>query len=265
MNDVLSVVLERHIAAIHADTDVIPWASPVLSFGDPTKSSVATVGLNPSNREFVDENGRELSGKRRRFQTLKSLGIGAWAGLSSNQAELILTACIRYFGNNPYDGWFRRLDTVISGTDTSYYEPHSAACHLDLIPFATGRKWSELTRRQRQDLLSISGDALARILQKSSIRLLILNGRSVVERFMDIAGINVSAFEMSAWALPRRSVSVSGYAYCATIETLSGIPLGRRVALLGYNHNIQSSFGVTTETIAAIRNWIGWYSRGALA
>lgn len=32
----------------------IPWASPVVSFGNPAISRVATLGLNPSNLEFVD-------------------------------------------------------------------------------------------------------------------------------------------------------------------------------------------------------------------
>ena len=44
-----------------AETGIIPWAAPIPVFGDLCTSRVATVGLNPSNREFVDEDGIELT------------------------------------------------------------------------------------------------------------------------------------------------------------------------------------------------------------
>ena len=53
--------------------NVIPWSSPVISFGDLSRARVATLGLNPSNREFVDDAGIELDGPSRRFPTLRSL------------------------------------------------------------------------------------------------------------------------------------------------------------------------------------------------
>lgn len=38
----------------------------------------------------------------------------------------------------------------------------------------------------------------------------------------------------------------------------------RDILVLGYSHNIQSSFGVTTEVIGAIRDWVAAQSDGAL-
>jgi hypothetical protein len=35
-----------------------------------------------------------------------------------------------------------------------------------------------------------------------------------------------------------------------------GIDLERELLVLGFNHNIQSSFGMTTEVTTAIRHWI---------
>ena len=55
--------------------DVIQWAAPVISFGNMSQSKIATLGLNPSNREFVDLAGNELCGHERRFHTLKSLNL----------------------------------------------------------------------------------------------------------------------------------------------------------------------------------------------
>jgi hypothetical protein len=37
---------------------------------------------------------------------------------------------------------------------------------------------------------------------------------------------------------------------------LSGIRLAEEILVLGYNHNLQSSFGVTNTVIFAIRDWI---------
>jgi hypothetical protein len=46
----------------------------VLFFGDLFTSSVATVGLNPSRLEYLDKHGKKLSGARRRFESITSMG-----------------------------------------------------------------------------------------------------------------------------------------------------------------------------------------------
>jgi hypothetical protein len=62
---------------------------------------------------------------------------------------------------------------------------------------------------------------------------------------------------MPQWALPRRQqADVAGIAYKGIVREVSGISLGRELLVLGFNHNIQSSFGVTTEVRDAIRRWI---------
>ena len=40
------------------------------------------------------------------------------------------------------------------------------------------------------------------------------------------------------------------------IDTLAGYQLGRDLLVLGFNHNLQSSYGVTTTALAAIREWV---------
>src|SRR5256885_16941618 len=120
-------------------TDVIRLGCPVPSFGDLSSSGVATLGLNPSNREFMDELGEELEGTFRRFHTLNSLGLASWSDVDSRHLRLILESCRTYFLGNPYDRWFKRLDQVVSGTQASFYDVSRQACHLDLIPYATAR------------------------------------------------------------------------------------------------------------------------------
>ena len=139
----------------------------------------------------------------------------------------------------------------------SYYDSLSSACHFDLVPFATNQRWSELSGQQRSVLLSLTGSTLGMILRDSQVRLLILNGSSVVNAFQSVAGLTFQATEIPAWSLGRRSRSfVKGVAYTGMADTVSGVNLDRQIAVVGFNHNLQSSFGVTKKVISSIREWI---------
>lgn len=254
----LVTLLDRIGADAARDADVIPWGCPVPAFGDPTVARVASLGLNPSNREFVDDRGRELAGDARRFHTLRSLGLATWADADAEHLDQILAACRDYFDGNPYDRWFRRLDTVVSATGASFYDSASPACHLDLIPYATAQKWTALSARQRAGLLRLAGDTLGLLLRRSAVRVLILNGQSVVTHFQAATGIALDRAEMSDWALPRQSGDdVPGIAYHGRVDAVSGFPLPAELLVLGFNHNLQSSYGVTAKVVGAIRRWVG--------
>ena len=169
---------------------------------------------------------------------------------------MISESCTAYFSRNPYDGWFRKLDYIISGTSISFYNGNAKACHLDLIPYATARKWTALSYKQRTILLNLAGDTLALLLRDSPVKLMVLNGSSVVKQFEEISGVKLEKKLMRNWSLPRRGSPVKGFAYKGVIRELSGIDLGREIAIFGFNHNIQSSFGVTREVTTAIKHWI---------
>ncbi len=230
MHTTLTTLIDRLDSPAVSGTDVIRWGCPVPSFGDLSSARVATLGLNPSNREFVDESGDELQGAFRRFHTLASLGLRSWSEVDARHLRLILESCRTYFLGNPYDRWFKRMEQVVAGAKASFYNASCGACHLDLIPYATARKWT---------------------------RILILNGRSVVEQFQEVACIRLDRQQMRAWSLGRKpKPDVMGLAYTGLVHTLSGIRLPHEILILGYNHNLQSSFGVTNEVIVAIRDWI---------
>jgi len=170
--------MERpHVAGM----GIVPWGAPVPAFGDLATARVATVGLNPSNREFMDAHGNELRGTSRRFHTLHSLGLTSWGDIDARHLRLILDSFRSYFHVNPYDRWFRPLNHVLSGTQTSYYDEFSSVCHLDLIPYATTGKWTALNRSQRSALLDLADNSLAELLCDSNVRVILLNGHSVVE------------------------------------------------------------------------------------
>ena len=254
---VLTTLINRLDSDAVIGTDIIPWSCPVPTFGDLTNPRLATLGINPSYREFVDPSGEELQGKLRRFHTLESLGLETWAEADARHLELILDSYRSYFFCNPYNAWFKKLDFAISGANVSYYDSPSTACHLDLIPFATIRRWTELSTQQRSSLVAVSGDTLGMILRDSQVRVLVLNGSSVVKGFQSVADVSLRAEEIPAWSLGRRSsANVKGVAYTGVAATVSGIKLDRQLKVLGFNHNLQSSFGVTMEVITAIREWI---------
>src|SRR5688572_4573519 len=74
------VTMHEHATRLRQRLRRAPSASsvsrtiPVLCFGDLLSADVATVGLNPSDREYVDRMGALLTGASQRFETLDSLG-----------------------------------------------------------------------------------------------------------------------------------------------------------------------------------------------
>ena len=265
VHKILTTLLDRLDNGGLPEPEVLRWGCPVPSFGDLSSSSVATLGINPSNREFMDKAGNELDGPDRRFHTLNSLGLQSWSEADARHLRLILDTCRSYFLCNPYDGWFKRLDHVVSGANASFYGVSNRASHLDLIPYATKCKWTELTTQKRHSLLAATSETFGLLLRDSPVRILILNGSSVVQQFQDVTGMVLERQEMPSWSLARQSPrDVMGVAYWGSMNTFSGIGLDREILILGFNHNLQSSFGVTTKVIHAIRDWVAQVSEDAI-
>ena len=244
LDETLKTMIERLDSRHVADTSVIPWASPVPSFGDP-KSRLATLGLNPSPREFVDTFGNPIRrNSRRRLHTLESLGLATWAQAGERHVRLIWDACRFYFSNNPYDRWFKHLDDVISGAGFSYYAPLHNACHFDLVPFATENTWDKLSDDRRVQLVDASKDTLGSLLRDSSVQVLILNGSDVFNEFQPITDHSLREHPMP---------NSSARAYTGSINTLAGIPLGREVHILGFSAYIQRA---SHQDTTAIKQWL---------
>ena len=221
MHSTLTTLIDLMDTRRVAHAGVIPWGSPIPAFGNPSHARVATLGLNPSSREYVDSRGNELAGSSRRFHTLHSLGLRSWGDANAQHLRSIILYCHSYFCRNPYDRWFRVLDRILSGLGVSYYS-EGGACHLDLIPYATSPKWMALTASQRASLLSVGVKTFSELLGDSDIRVLILNGRSVVDHFQAFAGVELQRREMPGWSLPRRvGAPVRGFAYRGCLARIS--------------------------------------------
>ena len=240
-----------------AGLDVIGWGCPVPFFGHLESARLATVGINPSNREIVGIDGNELVEHERRLPTLGSLGLSSWSQADFVALRSILLACREYFEHNPYDGWFGALQRIIEPTGRSYYAPRSDACHLDVVPWATTGKWGTLSPAARRKLVERAAEALVDMIACSPLTMLVLNGQEVVRQFETLLGNGLQAQRVPAWNLPRRSGhAVPGMAYYGRISSIAQIPLDRDLLVVGYNHNLQSSFGVSTAVRDRISEWI---------
>ncbi len=238
-----------------ANTGVILDGSPIPAFGNISTAQVATLGLNPSNNEFFDDNGNELEGDERRFHTKKSLQINDWSDLNDQKLDLIMETCNSYFLRKPYDRWFRPLDNLLLKSGFSFYGVNGNACHLDLVPFATYEKWSALNVKEKKLLLSRTSSSLGAIIKNSTIGLLILNGRTIVEQLKFISDLELNETCVESLSLKRKTgKNIHGYEYTGKLTHISGIDIGRTIYIYGFNHNIQSSFGVTNKVKDEISN-----------
>lgn len=159
---------------------VLRGSTPVISFGDFRTATVATLGLNPSDREFLKK-GEWLTGPQQRLASLRSLGLAAPEDASDAQVQEIMNACCRYFnGSNPYWRWFRPLDSLLQeGLSVSYEE--GSAVHLDLVQWATAPVWGKIKEPHfRQQLILNDREFLREQLARENIQLVVMNGRSVI-------------------------------------------------------------------------------------
>lgn len=237
--------------------EIVSWASPVPYFGEISNARIATIGINPSNLEFVDSQGQVLMGTERRLETLHSLQLETWCEADGYTVRALAKSCAKYFHLNPYRRWFDVLERVLAVSGHSYYRGDLAA-HLDLVPYATATKWSLLSSNVKKSLIIRGRDTLAETITSSQLELLILNGRSVVNAFIASTGSALAPMERDHLRLPRRGGNwVPGLRWDGTISHIAGHDLGREIRVMGFNHNLQSSFGVTTSVMRSIGEEVG--------
>ena len=119
-------------------------AVPVLFFGnlagyEASCPRIATVGLNPSHREFPPDD------PFRRFPNADTADAVAYLAVLSS-----------YFQNRPYREWFDSYEKALNGMGTTYYgeEKNAAALHTDIgSVHPTNPTWSRLCDQDRKRLI----------------------------------------------------------------------------------------------------------------
>jgi hypothetical protein len=131
----------------------VPGALPVPFFGDLFHAEVATVGLNPSDQEYVSKGGGMLAGPAQRFATLASLGAPDRSSLTDAQCDEAIEWMRDYYdhGKPVYRSWFNASSRVVDGFGAGFRERRAA--HLDLVQESTSPVWSELPKTEREALL----------------------------------------------------------------------------------------------------------------
>ena len=228
-------------------TEVVPGSTPVVAFGDPFAATVATLGINPSWREFLD--GEQLlDGVARRLATLRSLGAESLGSLTDAQVLRVVEDCARYFDadRNPYRRWFDPLDRVLrAAVGASYYD--RSACHLDLVQWATNPTWGRLEDQTRRDLL-VEGLAHLRVLLTvGTTSLVLLNGRQVLNQVEAVGLVTLRG----CGTMPLGAKTCSLYT-------------GERdgIRYVGWSTNLQSSFGVSNDFKSRLAGWISRVADG---
>lgn len=229
--------IEERIRAVPPDdVCVVPGSTPVVAFGKVSGAWIATLGLNPSKQEFLDPRGQELTGHRRRFETLASLGIEEHYSLTDEHVHQVFAACNTYFDRNPYRRWFDQLEAMLLPLGVSYYD--GTVCHLDFVQWATDPTWGKLPREARQGLLNRDRQFLRQQLENESIRILLLNGASVIKEFQ--AAFNCQVDKHRVLEIGRQPTQI----FTGRIFD--------RILTVGWSINLQSSFGVSNELRARL-------------
>ena len=223
-----------------ADAPVVAGSTPVVSFGDPHQAGIATLGINPSAVEFI-EDGQFLSGSRRRLATLDSLGAERCDLLTDAQVHQVIGDCATYFTRRPYLRWFNPLDRLLaSSLHVTYFD--GSACHLDLVQWATDPVWRDIQDHAiRADLIDDGLPYLRAQLEHENVRLLLLNGRTVLNH-VQRAGL--------AQMTPSGEL-VLGQTRCSLYTGVA-----RGIQFLGWSANLQSSHGVSNAFTAQLAEWI---------
>lgn len=242
-------VIQRARARIPQGLNVAPQTTPVVSFGRPQQARVATLGINPSDKEFNKPNGSLLPLERKRLVDREILNIEDESELSLEDAERVVEGGYSYFENRDkvYKTWFSWMETyAVCPSGASYFD--GSACHLDLVQWATSPVWRDLDPNRVQRVLLDSDVEFLRFqLTTYKIPLLLLNGRAVLNQFMELRIADLEEEKN----VPMREGARGCHFFVGTFA-------GTKV--LGWTNNIPSQTPqANRETIS---NWIAGHASG---
>ncbi len=186
-------VIQRAMAPYPGVKEIVDFSTPVVAFGNPNKSRVATLGINPSSSEFQIGNGNKtpLGGAiPKRLVDTEVLGINNPIRLTREQAIKVIEGCYQYFygqSPNPYE-WFLKLEEfILKPAGFTYYGQDATACHLDLVQWATDPVWDSIASKSTKELLLKRDKEFLRYqLTSYNFEYVFLNGSTAVNQFKEL-------------------------------------------------------------------------------
>jgi hypothetical protein len=174
-------LIERAMQPYPQGAPIVAGSTPVVSFGDPIKSTVVTLGINPSYEEFQDQNKVTLGRGEKRLIDQDMLSGDVREGLTRDEAGSVVLGCHNYFEINPY-GWFKEIEDVVLEPFGYNYKSGFAA-HLDIIQWATDPVWSKIEDKAScQNMLDADAEFLKFQLSAYGFTYVLMNGKTVVEQ-----------------------------------------------------------------------------------
>lgn len=191
-------------------------------FGDILNAKVCGLSLNPSNREFWDNQGSPLALDEQRFRK----------GNKTN--EEVFESCLNYFKDHDtaYWKWFSLLSHLAKPFELPTTKEDlikGRYVHFDHIFWATGRTWSELSAEERENLKSQSWDdsIFKKIFTESQVTTLIVTSvneqDSYRARYLKAIAPKLFVFNK----FPKKGIKISYYR--------NEWVLGRRITIIGIN------------------------------
>jgi len=72
-----------------------------------------------------------------------------------------------------------------------------------------------------------------------------------------VSDLKITSEDMAEWSIHQKhGHTVKGIAYSGHLKSIGPVLLRRPIRVLGYNLNLQSSFGVSVDVRSNLRNWI---------
>jgi hypothetical protein len=239
------LLLQRIMKAPPIKEYITPGSTPVVAFGNPITARVATIGINPSSREFLDAKGKLLSEESRRLADFQSLGIKSHAEINESVAKSVLEESNSYFKRDEsVYKWFEPMqDYVLNTVKASFRD--STAAHLDLVQWSTAPVWGAIKDAKARNLL-IQDDIrfLGELLRSASYKVVFMNGSTVVKALEKFGLVEI---EQDGWTPLGKGTKKS--------SLWKGRVIGSDAFCLGWSLNLQH-YQTTDANRLAIRDWI---------
>lgn len=179
-------LLDKISEPLPTNIGIVKGSIPIVFFGNVEKAEIATLSLNPSNKEFKHK------GKKRCVDRTE-LKVEDHQKLTREQSESVYQSLLLYFKVNPYKTWFNPMNNLFEKKRLEYY--NDKIVHLDISPWATSNKWNNLSPEVRESIIDTS--IIKNVIEKRGIKKLFINGKTTFNVFCDTLGIETKDIQQS--------------------------------------------------------------------